>query len=957
MNGLPNGHTNGAETEEHQPGSIVRVTLTNFVTYTKAEFHPGPNLNMIIGPNGTGKSTLVCAICLGLGWSTSHLGRAKDLGEFVKHGAKRAEIEIELAADPRKHSENPVITTRITKEGHKAEYLVNGKKSNRKGVQGLARSFSIQVDNLCQFLPQDRVVEFAALSPVDLLAQTQRAAAPEEMTEWHESLKEMRKEQKQQQAEQQKTMESLKSDENRQRLQEADVVRLRERTELQERLAALEKLKPFPEYQAARRKHAEAKERKKVAEKELSRLERRLEPNLRAVEQKQHYLERIGKVVALRERLVQRHEGTVADNKKKIDDAQEKIDGCNKEIEAEKNSMKSTKQSLPRLQRDVSEIQKALANPPAPFDAAEMNERIRDKTRQTREIESKAEDIKHEIGGLAEQGKQRQRIIQDATREMENLQSQAGQQANKLKGASRDAAKAWDWIQNNRNRFQGEVFGPPIVECAVKDKRHADAVESMIPDGEKLAFTVTSHEDFKMLQQQLYGTMSLNDVNIRASVQPLSSFRAPMAEEELQRHGLQRYILDLLEGPEPVLAMLCDNRNIHQTAFTTREISEDQFNALQRSTVSSWVTPTQTYMITRRREYGEQATSTRVQVIKRARFFTDAPVDRQLEDELNARIREANGERVELGERIQELKSEGSKLMQDHKQLLEEKKTLEKEKAEKQRALSEYNGLPVKEVRAREKLNEAMGSMKGYKERVRVIIDRGDELTTTKGQHCLDYANSVEAMRGLHIQLFEAEILYIEAKSDIEQLRALHAEEERLLEERRAEVAELLEVQQRLLAVGKTLQDQCAVLGPNLSDFEREVHEEIGNWEPEQMETEIQSVHARLEMTGGGANQNILREYEQRARRIEERRARLNELDATLEEIEGKIAEVQEQWEPRLDALVAQISEAFAENFARIQCAGEVTVYKDEDFEQWAIQIKVKFRFVLTSPPIIHMAC
>jgi structural maintenance of chromosomes protein 5 len=53
-----------------QPGAIVRVKLTNFVTYTSAEFFPGPNLNMVIGPNGTGKSTLVCAICLGLGWGT-----------------------------------------------------------------------------------------------------------------------------------------------------------------------------------------------------------------------------------------------------------------------------------------------------------------------------------------------------------------------------------------------------------------------------------------------------------------------------------------------------------------------------------------------------------------------------------------------------------------------------------------------------------------------------------------------------------------------------------------------------------------------------------------------------------------------------------------------------------------------------------------------------------------------
>ena len=48
-------------------GSIVRVSLTHFVTYDSVEFRPGPNLNMIIGPNGTGKSTIVCAIALGLG--------------------------------------------------------------------------------------------------------------------------------------------------------------------------------------------------------------------------------------------------------------------------------------------------------------------------------------------------------------------------------------------------------------------------------------------------------------------------------------------------------------------------------------------------------------------------------------------------------------------------------------------------------------------------------------------------------------------------------------------------------------------------------------------------------------------------------------------------------------------------------------------------------------------------
>lgn len=58
----------GLGPDGYKPGAIVRIKVTNFVTYTEAEFFPGPKLNMVIGPNGTGKSTLVCAICLGLGW-------------------------------------------------------------------------------------------------------------------------------------------------------------------------------------------------------------------------------------------------------------------------------------------------------------------------------------------------------------------------------------------------------------------------------------------------------------------------------------------------------------------------------------------------------------------------------------------------------------------------------------------------------------------------------------------------------------------------------------------------------------------------------------------------------------------------------------------------------------------------------------------------------------------------
>jgi len=67
-----------------------------FRTYSKVQIFPGPGLNVVIGANGTGKSTIVCGICLGLGGKPSILGRATSVTEYIKHGETTAVIEIEL---------------------------------------------------------------------------------------------------------------------------------------------------------------------------------------------------------------------------------------------------------------------------------------------------------------------------------------------------------------------------------------------------------------------------------------------------------------------------------------------------------------------------------------------------------------------------------------------------------------------------------------------------------------------------------------------------------------------------------------------------------------------------------------------------------------------------------------------------------------------------------------------
>ena len=77
-------------------GSIVRVTMHQFMTYQDVVVHPGPRLNLVMGPNGSGKSTIMCGIALGLGATPRVLGRADNVGEFIMTGCDAGYVEIEL---------------------------------------------------------------------------------------------------------------------------------------------------------------------------------------------------------------------------------------------------------------------------------------------------------------------------------------------------------------------------------------------------------------------------------------------------------------------------------------------------------------------------------------------------------------------------------------------------------------------------------------------------------------------------------------------------------------------------------------------------------------------------------------------------------------------------------------------------------------------------------------------
>lgn len=73
---------------------VLNIFFLYFRTYKKVELYPSSSLNLIIGPNGTGKSTFVCAIILGLCGKTSVIGRAKKVSAFysLRHNIRHSEF-------------------------------------------------------------------------------------------------------------------------------------------------------------------------------------------------------------------------------------------------------------------------------------------------------------------------------------------------------------------------------------------------------------------------------------------------------------------------------------------------------------------------------------------------------------------------------------------------------------------------------------------------------------------------------------------------------------------------------------------------------------------------------------------------------------------------------------------------------------------------------------------------
>ncbi|XP_076932337.1 structural maintenance of chromosomes protein 6B-like [Bidens hawaiensis] len=150
-------------------GIVTKIRVENFMCHSHMEIDMGDRVNFITGQNGSGKSAILTALCIGFGCRAKSTDRATTMKEFIKTGCSYALVHLEIknqGEDAFKHDlygDLIILERRIT-ESSSTSVLKDyqGKKvaGRREDIRELVEHFNIDVENPCVVMTQDKSREF-----------------------------------------------------------------------------------------------------------------------------------------------------------------------------------------------------------------------------------------------------------------------------------------------------------------------------------------------------------------------------------------------------------------------------------------------------------------------------------------------------------------------------------------------------------------------------------------------------------------------------------------------------------------------------------------------------------------------------------------------------------------------------------------------------------------------------
>lgn len=918
--------------KQHVEGAIVRIKMENFLTYDMCEVLPGPHLNMIVGANGTGKSSIVCAICLGLAGKTSFIGRADKVGFYVKRGCQKGSVELELY----RASGNLILTREIQVSNNQSTWYINGKNASLKMVEEQVAALNIQVGNLCQFLPQDKVGEFAKLSKIELLEATEKSIGPPEMYNYHCELKNYRKNEKDLEDLCKSKEEFLEKLKQRNERYKQDVERYYEKKRHLDRIEMLEKKRPWVEYDNVRQQYEEVKQKRDQMKEELKRKQESQAPLNQKLQQyeKQHkHIE--GRI---KEKVVE-----IRETSQKCKQKQELLERKEKVIEDIQQNLRMRKDEELDRQKKINNIRKMIE------DWKNELTSMANQDSQQPELESIGKELRH----IQDEKSNVESEMSDVRMEKQNLERENRDKSNRLKQFDNllnlkeqmlqkrfsDTYNAVMWLRENKEQFRKRVCLPIMLEINVKNHQHAKYVENHISINDMRAFVFESQEDMDTFLKEVRDKQRLRVNAVCSPQESLVNNKPSKPISELQRYGFFSYLRELFDAPHPVMNYLVSQYMVHNVPVGTEKTRHMIERVIKETGLRQMYTAEERY-VTKVSAYSNSVISSNVS-LKQAQFLT-VTVDPE--------------ERKQAFEQYKEIERRCTSLEARIGELVSKQKFLDKKDNDLRLRKKEILDMTTKKRQLDQKISTKCDSLKQLDQENNNLEDAEQqadgkirEINVQKKKIVLELTELIKTCMLLNKEKVELalenttilwkknkiESEFKEATSRLKELESQYVAEDK-------KKCNLLETCKGLLEKAR----QACNLGRN---------DEV----PQDFKTAFQSLPNTLDEIDAvlneeqsrascftGLNASVVEDYTKRTREIEDVTEELHRKKTELQNFKQNILQVKEDWLTPLKQLVEKINEQFSGFFSSMQCVGEVDLHaeNEEDYDKYGIRIRVKFR-------------
>ncbi|GFZ45363.1 hypothetical protein JCM24511_03089 [Saitozyma sp. JCM 24511] len=899
-------------------GSVTRIKLHNFMTYDHVEFRPGPHLNMILGPNGTGKSTIAAGIAIGLGFPPKVMGRAHDLKSYVKQGCIEAWTEIELKGRPGKA--NVIIWRRFNREDDKSEFRINGETGTKKAVSEIVRNFGVQANNLCSFLPQDKVAEFAKMSP-DIALESEIAQRDQVQTQ----------------------VDALAP----------DVAHFEARKEQEQEREYLILAIHVAKANAATQQWKATREDRESVKRQQTAMRRKRQP---LVDLQDFYERKTRKVEAH----TTMHEEEYKDVAKHWKNSTRRMDDTNRlcrEIDDELTGLqRKAKRLEDEKQKRRTEIRQAEDILRQPVDdvsdeLAKLQQRKKEIVQAQRTAVNELQDLERQRLDGGQRIQQLNRNIDVANRRHQQLSSAELQR--EAEARRFDPSMDWmlDWLEQNGSELESPVLKPPMISVSVKDTRYAWQVEAFTNLSQRSTFICQTQADYSKLLgfQNKQTTWKGRPLRVRlhlAMVEVNEQTCNPprlCSPEDLADMGMDAWAIDHVEAEPGVIAFLNERAGLHRVAITQQTSPNINSKRLMDADIRSWATANEINRATRSL-YGRKDWQFQTEPRREARAFNKT-VDQEAIRQCNEEIKRIKLEKNEIEaplekiskqvdtirRRAEERKREAAEVDEDLERLRENRKRFEKAKIDLERArrqLVQLENEPTSEER-RKKLGQAK-----YK-----LLKEGMP-------HLESYWAASESTMDLSTRVVEDVLRMAQCRADNtaigQQVETGHSD----LEEIEQRLAELSLRVKEVAALATALTQRAKDLTVDAPSVVKRLLRERKDQQKsvEELKAELSQVEADLELSVG-IDPGIIQRYQRLSIKLGELKARVEQQETALQRTVKQINKVLNNFEPALNTLVDVVSKKFSAAFERVGCAGEVRVARSEEgFDKWGIEILVSYR-------------